>query len=249
VDDKERLRATSLDPSSSVAPATQKNKSDAVVAATEAVALVDFLMDNMGLLGTAQRHEVLLKLRSSVTRAGVVIMQGGGSLPILSSPLSLRPPETLDAVLGTDEGWRSWDFDVLSLTDAQLVPVTLCIFENWGHLASLSLDVGLFGAFIAALYQDYARNPYHNYRHALSMLQAAFMLPSENKGLGHLSTLEQCALLLSCIVRHLGHPGLNDTFQIRAQCLPNMRVPGYSCCSDTQSTTSWCMLIAPSQSN
>lgn len=131
----------------------------------------------------------------------------------------------------------TWGFQPLTLNNEDLFYCAVIILEASLQLPSLNhLKLSLFTPFLIAVRKSYsAPNAYHNYTHAIDVLQATYsflvMLKvappidslinqerwtrSEN-GLASklLSDWDILSLLISAIGHDVGHPGLNNTFMV-----------------------------------
>ncbi|EIM21914.1 HD-domain/PDEase-like protein [Wallemia mellicola] len=134
----------------------------------------------------------------------------------------------------------TWSFQPLSLTNDDLFNCAIIIVESALTLPSLSqLNLSQFIPFLVAVRKSYsAPNAYHNYTHAIDVLQATYSFlvllqvappisnlnshePWQRSQTGLASTLlsdwDVLSLLISAIGHDVGHPGLNNTFMNNAQ--------------------------------
>ncbi|OBZ86906.1 3',5'-cyclic-nucleotide phosphodiesterase regA [Choanephora cucurbitarum] len=123
----------------------------------------------------------------------------------------------------------SWDFGPFGLTTNELVHVVYLIFDQVISLPDLSHIVFSqsqwydFIIDLASAYHD--QNPYHNFAHAVDVLQCLFvllcesgLLPFSNKTSRiHLLTAKDIfALLIAAIGHDAAHPGVNNAFLINS---------------------------------
>lgn len=90
------------------------------------------------------------------------------------------------------------------------------IFSELGMIQRWRIDRHSLGRFLLMVRRGYRDPPYHNWSHAFSVAQFAFLLLS-NLGLlakGIVSELEAFALVIACLCHDLDHRGTNNTFQI-----------------------------------
>ncbi|RIA86790.1 hypothetical protein C1645_828756 [Glomus cerebriforme] len=139
-----------------------------------------------------------------------------------------------------------WEFDSHKLSEGDLMRCVVIIFEHameLDELRELNVSTDILHRFLFAIRQAYHdSNPYHNFTHAVDVLQAIFfflckmnLLPTlfsagYNKRRGKSCNNQQrCrpndllrdsdvfALLLASIGHDVGHPGVNNDFLIQSQ--------------------------------
>ncbi|CAB4428041.1 unnamed protein product [Rhizophagus irregularis] len=137
-----------------------------------------------------------------------------------------------------------WEFDSHKLSEDDLMRCVVIIFEHameLDELRELSISTDALHRFLLAIRQAYHdSNPYHNFTHAVDVLQAIFFFLCEMRLLpslfsagynrrGKSSNKQRCcpndllrdsdvfALLLASIGHDVGHPGVNNDFLIQSQ--------------------------------
>ncbi|KAI7895327.1 uncharacterized protein EV154DRAFT_495633 [Mucor mucedo] len=132
----------------------------------------------------------------------------------------------------------SWDFLPLELDDKDLIQVVYMILDQvlctFDQLDSLRVPSGDLYHFIFDICNSYhSANPYHNFRHAVDVLQANYyflcqigalepMCPEmggkkekvEHPLVQLLEPLDIFALLMASIGHDVGHPGVNNNFMV-----------------------------------
>ena len=112
-----------------------------------------------------------------------------------------------------------WDFDIWTVSTDELpglcsaiilhysIPTKLNIkFEKWFNLYH-EVQISMTNP----------RNPYHNFVHLIDVMQTCAAFLGE-LGASHLMNESTTfALLLSAFVHDMGHPGLNNTYQVNAE--------------------------------
>lgn len=107
-----------------------------------------------------------------------------------------------------------------SLSDDDALRAIMYIFDSLGLLDALEVDRARFRAFLLAVRANYKPNPYHNFQHAVDVLQFAFLLlRSAPEFLEQLQTLEVFALLLAAIGHDVGHTSYNNRFHCASETL------------------------------
>ncbi|CAH1757318.1 8661_t:CDS:10, partial [Entrophospora sp. SA101] len=120
----------------------------------------------------------------------------------------------------------NWEFDAQKLSEEDLLRCVVIIFEHvmdLDDLRQLNVPSEQLHRFLLAIRQSYYdSNPYHNFTHAVDVLQAMFFFLCE-MGLIPLffssasSDADSFALLLASIGHDVGHPGVNNFFLINSQ--------------------------------
>ncbi|CAG8520145.1 4692_t:CDS:10 [Paraglomus occultum] len=137
-----------------------------------------------------------------------------------------------------------WEFPPPDLTDEDLLRCAVIMFEHvlsMDELSHLDVSTEQLHRFLLAIRQSYHdSNPYHNFCHAVDVLQAMFhflckmgLIPpifTSNKRFSNRSVNQQSrrvsdllrpadifALLLASIGHDIGHPGVNNKFLVDAR--------------------------------
>ncbi|GAA5801576.1 hypothetical protein HPULCUR_007024 [Helicostylum pulchrum] len=128
----------------------------------------------------------------------------------------------------------SWDFSPLDLDNKDLIQVVFMILDHtlmsFDELEALRVPNGDLYHFIFDICNSYhSSNPYHNFRHAVDVLQANYyflckigaiepmcpMIRSEDPMIKQLlEPIDIFALLMASIGHDVGHPGVNNNFMI-----------------------------------
>jgi CheY-like chemotaxis protein len=138
----------------------------------------------------------------------------GGPEPINEAPVDFSTGWTEDNS-ESHEQLRSWDFDVWSYKEEQLTPIILDMFNDFGLLQRFSVPKDKFQNLLCEVKSNYVKkNPYHNFRHAFDVTQTVYLLLTTAGAAAYLSYLEIFSILLAAVIHDLGHPGLNNNFQI-----------------------------------
>lgn len=110
---------------------------------------------------------------------------------------------------------RSWDFDVWSYAENQLLPLIEEMFDDFGLLEKFSVPRQKLRNYLLEVSAHYSKkNPYHNFRHAFDVLQTTYCILTTGNAAAQLSYLEIYAILFAALVHDLGHPGLNNNYQV-----------------------------------
>eukprot|EP01089_Gocevia_fonbrunei_P023072 TRINITY_DN9572_c0_g1_i1.p1 TRINITY_DN9572_c0_g1~~TRINITY_DN9572_c0_g1_i1.p1 ORF type:complete len:488 (-),score=94.96 TRINITY_DN9572_c0_g1_i1:5-1468(-) len=113
------------------------------------------------------------------------------------------------------EQLRSWEFDVWSHSADELLPLLEDMFNDFGLLEKFQIAPEKFRTFLLSVRDNYnSKNPYHNFRHAFDVTQAAYIFLTRAKAAEFMTHLEILALLIGSLGHDLNHPGLNNAYQI-----------------------------------
>ncbi|CAG8567092.1 24602_t:CDS:10 [Dentiscutata erythropus] len=135
-----------------------------------------------------------------------------------------------------------WDFNPHSLDDDELLKCVFIIFDHvmsLDELKELNIKTDQLHRLLVAIRQSYYdTNPYHNFTHAVDVLQAMFLflckiglLPpffsSKRQSINsnqqrcrpndQLNVIDAFALLLASVGHDVGHPGVNNDFLVHSQ--------------------------------
>jgi response regulator RpfG family c-di-GMP phosphodiesterase len=140
----------------------------------------------------------------------------GGPDPILESNLPVDfSTGWQEESSKSQEALRSWDFDVWAYKEEQLFPIIADMFNDFGLFERFNVPKDKFQNFLNECRNNYVRkNPYHNFRHAFDVTQTVYLLLTSGGAAAYLSYLEIFAVLIGAVIHDIGHPGLNNNFQI-----------------------------------
>jgi hypothetical protein len=98
------------------------------------------------------------------------------------------------------------------LSEDELLITTFIIFQKMGVLSDLPIQPEKLQAFILAVRLQYYRNPYHNFYHAVDVLQASMYIMKSINIEKFLRPHDILGLLVSAYCHDIGHPGCNNFF-------------------------------------
>ncbi|KAI0244339.1 hypothetical protein L0F63_004430 [Massospora cicadina] len=111
-----------------------------------------------------------------------------------------------------DLNFNAWD-----LTPDNLVGVAAAIFSRLALIQHLNLDELEFLSFVRHVESGYQSNPYHSFHHAVDVCVVLFYSLSD-LGLGaRFATEDVLALMLAALCHDIGHPGVNNLYQVNAK--------------------------------
>lgn len=134
----------------------------------------------------------------------------------VSNRLGYKPEDwPQDNESKSDELLRDPDFDVWSYSEEQLLPLCEDVLNHFGLIDRFKISREKLRHFLSDVSWNYSKqNPYHNFRHAFDVMQTTFLLLTNMNASSLLNYLEIFAILIAALVHDLGHPALNNTFQV-----------------------------------
>ena len=109
-----------------------------------------------------------------------------------------------------------WDLDILSLDAGSLVSLCGSLLHTfpwvWKGLSFDEATLQSIAEMTATLYAcpGSSRVPYHNFLHAVDVLQATVVILQQTHLSSRFADIETAALLLSALFHDLGHPGVSN---------------------------------------
>ena len=111
----------------------------------------------------------------------------------------------------------SWDFNPLDRfwMDQQLKDLSIEIIRSWDLERVFMMPSNTLESFVSEMASRYKSNQFHNFAHAVSVLQASHMILKQLDAASRrkFSRTDALALLLAAIAHDVGHPGTTNYFQ------------------------------------
>jgi hypothetical protein len=121
---------------------------------------------------------------------------------------------------------ESWSLDAWELEDAELQRLCSAALHSLGLLARFRISPTAFAGFVADVAAGYRDNPFHNWRHAFTVMHQCWLfLADDALGCHLLDDLECLTLLLAALCHDMGHPGTTNAFQVRGLLRGLLREP------------------------
>jgi GAF domain-containing protein len=111
---------------------------------------------------------------------------------------------------------QSWDLDLLTMEESELHVIALTCINAFELPDTLGFKPATFLRLCHRVQSGYRPNPYHNYRHAISVMQVAFIVLTTTEAGARLPRTAVLAILLGSLVHDLDHPGTNNAFQVNS---------------------------------
>ncbi|KAH3732918.1 cAMP phosphodiesterase [Pelomyxa schiedti] len=109
-----------------------------------------------------------------------------------------------------------WEFNQFQYSEQDLVPCVIEMFSTFQLLEKFNISLDKLRNWISAVQRQYHHNSYHNFRHAFDVLQCVYSFLTTMMLAQYLNHLEVLALFISALCHDIGHPGLNNNFQINS---------------------------------
>lgn len=93
--------------------------------------------------------------------------------------------------------------------------LVLTIFKKTFDLDFIKISENKLKLFIKTVIKYYKNNPFHNFAHAVSVLQFTYLIVSNIKINNYLSNYKLFGLMISCLVHDIDHPGNTNSFEIK----------------------------------
>ncbi|KAF4672510.1 hypothetical protein FOL47_000425 [Perkinsus chesapeaki] len=123
----------------------------------------------------------------------------------------------------TLEELTSWDLDCLALTEKELARNAFNLFHCWGcfneSLAGENvIQFAKVQSFLLSVVANYnVNNPYHNFKHAYSVLAAVARILRVSGADVFCSPIDEVALLIGALTHDVGHQGFNNDYYIKSR--------------------------------
>eukprot|EP00002_Diphylleia_rotans_P032042 TRINITY_DN6699_c0_g1_i2.p1 TRINITY_DN6699_c0_g1~~TRINITY_DN6699_c0_g1_i2.p1 ORF type:complete len:972 (-),score=215.66 TRINITY_DN6699_c0_g1_i2:574-3489(-) len=107
---------------------------------------------------------------------------------------------------------RDWNLDHFAYSDDELCLIMTAGFESLELLTTFKVDYDVMRNFLQVVRSNYQDNPYHNFQHAFSVFQCAYIIITTTDVGAYLTPLDIFGLLVACICHDVDHPGTNNAF-------------------------------------
>lgn len=112
---------------------------------------------------------------------------------------------------------RSWDYNVLDYDDDELCLTVLDMIQTFNLIDTFHLNTDLLSTFVTGVRGKYRKNPYHNFRHGVSVAHVCFLGAYSTKAAyTYLQPLDILSLLLCALCHDVDHPGVNNAYETNA---------------------------------
>ena len=149
------------------------------------------------------------------------IYRGSEPLNLSDESLLLRYP-----IEKVTEDELVWEIDPFQARTRWTVSAVLRMFLSLGLVSHFEIPLATLTRFVLKCRDLYHKqNPFHNWRHAWSVTHCAYMI-LKTSGIGEkLRREEVLAIMISCLVHDLDHPGVSSDFLIKSGSMLALQFP------------------------
>lgn len=135
----------------------------------------------------------------------------------LSPSSNKRKVELVSPYINIPDNITSFTFDTYLIDECFILKnIVGHIFKKFFDLTEYKTDETALAIFVNSLCEHYNKNHFHNFQHAVNVLQMTFMLLFETEMLSKLDPNIAFATLLSAIAHDVDHPGNTNSYEINS---------------------------------
>jgi hypothetical protein len=113
-----------------------------------------------------------------------------------------------------------WDFYAPSLSRSELLNVIMLIFERSDVFEALEIPRETFQEFLLVVEHNYHENPYHNFYHAVDVLQCCYHVLNTSLMMRRMfKPIDVAALFVAALSHDVGHPSFTNPFLVENESL------------------------------
>lgn len=133
------------------------------------------------------------------------------------SPSVAKKTELVSPYIQIPENVNTFDFDSLNLDEYFILKnIAGYIFKKFLINSSLEINKEQLTNFISLVCENYNRNYFHNFQHAINILQMTYNLLIESKLIGKLKPVIVLACLIAAISHDVDHPGNTNSYEVNS---------------------------------
>eukprot|EP01138_Halocafeteria_seosinensis_P000786 gb/GECG01000807.1/.p1 GENE.gb/GECG01000807.1/~~gb/GECG01000807.1/.p1 ORF type:complete len:461 (+),score=63.61 gb/GECG01000807.1/:1-1383(+) len=114
------------------------------------------------------------------------------------------------------EDIRSWEFEILNKSHAQLKCTVKTILRFWSLPENFGISPDSMDRFISLVEGLYNDQPFHNFKHAVGTMHTAFLILLRSKTNSFFTDLELLAILVAALCHDIDHPGHSQAFEVNS---------------------------------
>eukprot|EP01091_Cochliopodium_minus_P014769 TRINITY_DN5072_c0_g2_i2.p1 TRINITY_DN5072_c0_g2~~TRINITY_DN5072_c0_g2_i2.p1 ORF type:complete len:651 (+),score=191.39 TRINITY_DN5072_c0_g2_i2:44-1996(+) len=113
----------------------------------------------------------------------------------------------------------NWDFNIFEYSENpfMLNKILFNLFSSWGFFEMFHIPENVFFNFIQKVRENYNDNPYHNFLHAIDVLQTVHCILTNTNIINHLRWIDVFGLYISALCHDLDHGGKNNMFHMQTK--------------------------------
>ena len=128
------------------------------------------------------------------------------------------------AAMDSRDPLLTWSWDIFSLWDggsdageAGLKSAVASMLGQFALIRRFKVDGGVLAAFVDAVRDRYHENAFHNWRHAVAVMQASFLILCHTGSASMLTFVDIFACLVAALCHDIDHPGTSNGFLIASE--------------------------------
>lgn len=125
--------------------------------------------------------------------------------------------ELVSSFIQIPENVNSFNFDTLNIEERFVLKnIAGHIFKKFLTYYPLAIDEELIAKYIGLVCQHYNQNHFHNFQHAVNVLQMLYNLLTESKIIGKLKPIIVFGILIAAISHDIDHPGNTNSYEVNS---------------------------------
>lgn len=134
-----------------------------------------------------------------------------------SPSISRKTPELVSPYVQIPDNINSFNFDTLLIEECFVLKnIAGYIFKQVIIDTNFELDESCLTRFIGFVCENYNRNHFHNFQHAVNVLQMTFMLLKETNIINKLESHIVISSLIASLSHDVDHPGNTNSYEINS---------------------------------
>lgn len=139
-----------------------------------------------------------------------------------------------------------WNFNVYKINDINILQnIVEILFNKTFDLHKLNIKACKLSLFIKEISKYYNNNHFHNFQHAISVLQFTYMLIHNTSIKDVLTKNKLFAIFISSFVHDVDHPGHTNSFEINSKSLLSFKYNEKSVLENHHCTTTFYLMDLP----
>lgn len=135
----------------------------------------------------------------------------------LSPSISKKNLQLISPYIQIPENVDSFDFDAIVFDECFILKnISGYIFKKFLMSTPLEINEEQLTKFIGYMCENYNFNHFHNFQHAVNILQMTYKLLSETKIIDKLKPIVSFGILIAALSHDVNHPGNTNSYEINA---------------------------------
>ena len=134
---------------------------------------------------------------------------------------SFSPPkkqvELVSPYIQIPENVNTFEFDAINIDECFVLKnIAGYIFKKFLTSSKLEINEEMLTKFIGLVCENYNKNHFHNFQHAVNILQMTYMLLNESKVIDKLNPVITLGCLIAAISHDVDHPGNTNSYEVNS---------------------------------